>query len=302
MLCRALAVIAGLTRHRRIATRILRISRVVSDLDRAEAFYRDRLGFVCLGREAGDPALARLLGIETAMRQSVLQLGDQQIALVQFDRHGAPYPADSRSNDLWFQHLAIVVGDMLAAYRQLLGGPVQPISADGPQTLPPRNGAVIAFKFRDPDGHPLELIHFPPGQGRAMWHAPGKALHRGIDHSALAVSRTGRSVRFYRKLGFRIADRSYNHGPAQSRLDDLPNACVRVTGLRPGHTHGPGLELLGYQPPGRPTPPHDAAAHLTDWVTLSYPGLCDGIALSDGTRASLVRDPDGHLVLLVGRP
>ena len=47
----------------------------------------------------------------------------------------------------------------------------RPISEGGPQLLPPSNGAVRAFKFRDPDGHPLELIWFPPGQGRAVWHA-----------------------------------------------------------------------------------------------------------------------------------
>jgi hypothetical protein len=41
----------------------------------------------------------------------------------------------------------------------------------------PRNGSVQAFKFRDRDGHPLELLYFPPGQGRPIWHQQAKDLH-----------------------------------------------------------------------------------------------------------------------------
>lgn len=273
------------------AGRILRISRVVADLDRAVAFYRDGLGFRLASCQPGDPRVPALLGLPgVATEEAVLRLGHEEIALVRFDRPGAPYPADSRSNDLWFQHLAIVVADMAAAWQRLLTQSPHFISTNGPERLPPRNGRVCAVKFRDPDGHPLELIQFPPGQGRPVWQqaaGPG-AAPLGIDHSAMAVASTARSLRFYRRLGFRVAARSWNHGPAQSKLDGLHGAQVRVTGLRLPSPAGPGLELLRYVPAGRPAPPVPANARLTDWVTLS------------GGPAGVRRDPDGHLMLLTG--
>ncbi len=245
--------------------RILRINRVVADLGRAEAFYTEALGCLVVRRNAGDV---------------VLRLGAQTIALVQFAAPAAPYPPDSASNDLWFQHIAVVVSDMDAAYAHLQRCPGwTPISEGGPQTLPPENGTVRAFKFRDPDGHPGELIWFPPGQGRACWQGAG-TLFAGIDHSAIAVSDSERSVGFYRSLGLAVSYTSLNEGAPQSRLDGLTGARVHITGLRPPGDDGMGLELLAYEPPGRPnlTGAHDIAA---DWVTLT------------GEPREL-RDPDGH--------
>ena len=299
-------ILAAALGHRRKGTlRILRISRVVADLDRAEAFYRDGLGFQRMARGPGDPAVAVLLGLAGATSEEVvMRLGAEEIAMVRFDPPGAPYPPDSRSDDLWFQHLAVVVDDMEAAYRHLSAQSPRPISTDGPARLPPSNGSVTAFKFRDPDGHPLELIQFPPGQGRAVWHDAGARMgpgpFLGIDHSALAVGATPRSLRFYRRLGFRVAARSWNDSPAQSRLDGLPGARVRVTSLRPRSPTGPGLELLGYVPPGRPAPTTAANAVLTDWVTLLVPGLQGGVALSS-RQAAVHRDPDRHILLLTDR-
>ena len=224
-----------------------------------------------------------------------MRLGAQTIALVQFATPGQPYPRGSRSDDLWFQHLAIVVSDIDAAYahlsRQSAGW--QAISQDGPQRLPPSNGSVRAFKFRDPDGHPLELIWFPPDQGRAVWHqVAASSPFLGIDHTALSVASTARSLRFYRSLGFKVSDRSWNHGPAQSRLDGLNGARVQVTGLRPRAGTGPGLELLGYLPAGRQNRAIVADNVATEWVTLTVDG-------SSGERLRAVRDPDGHQLILV---
>jgi catechol 2,3-dioxygenase-like lactoylglutathione lyase family enzyme len=253
------------------ATRILRIEREVADLDVSEAFYRDALGFVATGRGA---------------RQRTMRLGGDTIALVRRESRSRSVPA--ACNDLWFQHLAIVVGDMDAACRHLMEfGPV-PISAHGPSLLPPSNGSVRAFKFRDPDGHPLELIWFPPGQGRAVWQAGG-GLFRGIDHSAISAAGTWRSAVFYGRLGLRVTARSCNHGPAQDALDGIAPARVRVTGIRPASADGPGLELLAYRPPGRRGP-----ARMTDRVAIEVRTLF-------GPRCRQVRDPDGHRLLLVAQ-
>ena len=179
---------------------------------------------------------------------------------------------------------------MDAAFARLSVQPgMDPISSAGPQTLPARNGGVCAFKFRDPDGHPLELIWFPPGQGRSLWQGQAaRAPFLGIDHSALVVSDTGRSIRFYHQLGFRVAYRSRN--PAQVRLDGLIGARARITGLRLPGSKGPGVELLDYRPPGRTVTSADNDI-ASDWITLAVPGF----------RAEcLLRDPDGRRLLLRG--
>ena len=279
------ALLAGLGRRRR-AGQVVRISRVVADLDRSERFYRDGLGFrrVWEGPLARQVAASLLPGGTATLRR--MRLGAEEIDLVRWDQTGTPYPADSRSDDRWFQHIAVVCGDLPAAYARLLAVSPQPISADGPQVLP---GGVAAFKFRDPDGHPVELIRSPPGQGRAVWQRSGITL--GIDHSALAVGSGTRSLRFYRHLGFRKTGETFNEGPAQAALDGLEGATARVIGLRLAPS-GPGLELLAYHPPGRAMPPHRADALLTDWVTLE----------GRMRRMRLLHDPDGHLLMLAPAP
>jgi len=245
---------------------ILRAGRCVADRLRAEAFYGDVLGFRIFDRFE---------------KETIISLGDEEVALVKAGPAARPYPADSRSDDLWFQHLAIVVSDMDAAYAQLRRHTGWcPITEGGPQVLPPENGSMRAFKFRDPDGHPLELIWFP--QGWRDRQSPTPFL--GIDHSAIAVSSTARSVAFYESLGFAVIARSLNHGPAQDRLDAIPNARVEVTGLRSSET-GMGMELLAYDPPGRTATTIDGDV-ACDWVTLAGP-------------AGETRDPDGHRLVLV---
>jgi catechol 2,3-dioxygenase-like lactoylglutathione lyase family enzyme len=301
---------------------ILSISRVVSDLGRAESFYRSALGFRRVSGGPVDPEVLAALGVAERRANEVrMRIGEEDIVLVQFESAGRDYPAGSRSDDLWFQHLAIVVSDMDAGYSRLRSrSGWEPISTDGPETLPASSGAVRAFKFRDPDGHPLELLWLPPGRGRPAWHeraraAPSDEPFIGIDHSALAVSSTRRSLAFYRSLGLHIADRSVNGGPAQSRLDGVPAARLRVTGLRPASGAGPGLELLAYRPPGRERETAGATDLSTDWTTLSgvMAGSAGGGASVSGTalaeshapapallkRIAALSDPDGHRFLVV---
>ena len=96
-----------------------------------------------------------------------LRLGEEQLELMQF--LGAPrttQPIDSHSNDRWFQHIAIIVSDMSAAYARLQSQ--RRDASSGPQRLPdwnPTPGGIEAFYFRDPDGHNLEVLAFPPDKG-----------------------------------------------------------------------------------------------------------------------------------------
>jgi catechol 2,3-dioxygenase-like lactoylglutathione lyase family enzyme len=220
-----------------------------------------------------------------------MQLGRECVELTEHASHeGRPVPADARSNDRFFQHIAIVVSDMDRAYALLASAQVEHASI-APQRLPdwnPGAGGIRAFYFRDPDRHVLELIQFPPGKGDPRWQAK-EPLFLGIDHTAIVVSDTEASLRFYRDgLGFRVAGRSENWGVEQERLNDVPGAHLRITTLRAGA--GPGVELLEYLAPsgGRPYPADARADDLIHWQT----------ALLVDRSAGLLRDPDGHALFL----
>ena len=221
----------------------------------------------------------------------MLRLGDFNLLLRQREAQGRSMPADSRSNDHWFRHLAIVVRDMTSAYSRLIEHGVELIS-DGPQTLPAWNkdaAGIQALYFRDPDRHALELIHFPPDKGNALWHEPGDALFQGVDHTAIVVSHTEASLRFYcNQLGFRVSGTSHNHGTVQEALSGVLKASVRVTALAGAGSCG--VELLEYETPrdGR-RPPADTRMGDMWWATTLIPA----IGPRSWTR-TFTRDPDGH--------
>ena len=317
-------LVAGAAHGRPLEVRMIVIT--VSDLDRSVAFYENALGFQKVGeRLIEDTESATINGVtHTRIRQATLRLGDESINLEEYlASHGKPLPRDSRSNDLWFQHLAIVVRDMDVAYARLASVPHQAISS-APQTIPESNVAaagIRAYKFKDPDGHPLELLYFPRGKGNPKWQQPGVSVFLGIDHSAITVADTEQSLRFWRDLiGLKVTGGSLNSGSTQDSLDGTSGAVVRITGLRPDHASGPGLEFLQYVMPvgGRPAPPglrpsdiayvrvvveiddFDAAV---DRLTRNHahfvsrrPGRVDGVPLD-----VVATDPDGHAVVLVQR-
>ncbi len=305
---------------------------VVSDLDRAETFYTQVLSFhTTATREAHEYSFDRLTGIfGTNVRVATLELGSESIELIEYRTpKGRSVPPDSKSNDQWFQHIAIVVPDMDAASARLFQFHVQLIST-APQTLPEwnRNAAGIkALYFRDPDGHPLELIYFPPGKGDPRWHqSQGKSdgPFLGIDHTAIAVADTERSLRFYRDvLGFRVVGESLNYGAEQDHLNHVFGSKVRITSLR--SSAGPGIEFLEYLvPPDARTSPRDTKANdlwssqttliakefltsvedlLKRKVEFISPEPQETLPLSKkGARGVLIRDPDGHIILFESTP
>ena len=281
----------------------------VADLDRQTAFFRDVLAF-----EVNPPSEAEgvdqdrrfaLTGVRT--RSARLRLGDERIVLTEFVApRGRPYPADSRSPDHWFQHIAIVVRDMDAAYAVLVRAKVRHVSTS-PQTLPlsnPAAGGIRAFYFQDPEGHVLEVIWFPPGKGNPRWQQPTDRLFLGIDHTAIVVSDTDRSLAFYRDaLGMAVAGGAENFDTEQEHLNQVFGARVRITGMA-APDGGPGIEFLEYiaPPGGRPLPadarPNDLLAWRVALTVDSLPATEDAGRKAGGIAVSpaLMRDPDGHLV------
>ncbi len=297
----------------------------VSNVERSLNFYTTVLGFeVVEDIESTGSEYARLHGLsDVRVRTITLRLGDERLQLVAW-RHptGRLSPADSRSNDLWFQHVAIIVSDMDRAYEILRSRGVTHISPS-PQRIPDWNEAaagIRAFYFRDPDGHPLEILWFPSDKGQTKWHEPGDRLFLGIDHTAIAVSDTEASLRFYRDLlGMQVAGASLNYGPEQEQLSGVAGARVRITALRA--PAGPGVEFLEYLNPrgGRPAPADQRPNDLVSWQTvvvthdaralaarLAEAGVSfvspDVITLPMGSgfkRGLIVRDPDGHFVRVI---
>jgi catechol 2,3-dioxygenase-like lactoylglutathione lyase family enzyme len=244
-------------------TRIAAIQLVCRHVEATAAFYRAAFG--CTSSSPLD-----------------LMLGQQSIQLAATESSSCIFaPANSTA----FQHFAIVVSDIETAMRKLSSCQGwSPISRHGPQTLPRASGGVTAFKFRDPEGHPLELLWFPEGARPAAWsdNRPGTFL--GIEHSAITVANTARSIAFYQGLGFFVLSSQVNRGSEQEQLDDLDGAVVEVTGLACPSGAAPHLELLRYQ----------------------HPKVIEEIAPMDDPRSTRVvlesnektcmRDPSGHLL------
>ncbi len=215
----AIVKAADWPRSRYKVQRILSINRVVGNLDLSESFYCEGLGFQPVKRRAVDKSLLAALGVGEG-QETVLQLGNDLLTLVEFAHPGRPYPCPRLSNDPWFQHIAIIVADMDEAYARLSRrSDWTPVSQGGPQTLPPENGQVRAFQFRDPDGHPIEFLWFPPGYKPALCqgHA-ASSTYLDIDHSALSVRSKSMSLRFYSALGFSLVAHTLNQGPPQDHL------------------------------------------------------------------------------------
>jgi catechol 2,3-dioxygenase-like lactoylglutathione lyase family enzyme len=273
--------------------RLARFTLVTSDATALSRFYQHTLGFRPI---AVDHAEQDFVPRDGVAHRITLALGHEIVELLQFASPGRPYPVAALSSDLCFQHFAIVVADMALAYQQLCSvDGWTAISTDGPQLLPPSSGGVTVFKFRDPDGHPLELLAFPDGKSPPLWNARATGdLFLGIDHSAISVSDSARSIAFYAALGLRVASRSLNSGGEQARLDGIPAPQVEVTALVPRQAT-PHLELLCYRSaaPGRKITVSckDVAATRLIFATNR------GVSGNPVSRQVLI-DPDGHHLVM----
>lgn len=305
-------------------TSVESVGMTVADMDESVEFYTGVLTFEKVSDvEVAGEECERLQGLfGVRMRVVRLRLGDETIELTEYlAPKGRPIPVDSRSNDRWFQHFAVITSDMEKAYARLRQHKVRHAST-GPQTLPLWNknaGGIKAFYFKDPDGHALEILQFPEGKGAEKWHEKSDRLFLGIDHTAVVVSDTEASLKFYRDvLGMSVAGGSENYGTEQEHLNNVRGARLRITALR-ATGGGIGVEFLEYLAPrdGRPAPADLRANDLLHWqtglVTRDTEGLAESLRraryslVSDGVtalagdalgfrRGFLVADPDGHVM------
>jgi catechol 2,3-dioxygenase-like lactoylglutathione lyase family enzyme len=302
------------------------VGMTVADMDRSVEFYSKVLQFEKVSdvevNGSNYEHLEGLFGVR--MRVVRMKLGEEFIELTEYlAPRGRPIPEDSRSNDRWFQHIAIITNDMDRAYQWLRQNKVEHASS-GPQRLPDWNkkaGGIQAFYFKDPDRHVLEILQFPSDKGDSKWHRTGEGVFLGIDHTAIVVSNTDASLNFYQDfLGFRVAGESENYGDEQEHLNNVFGAHLRITSLRA--PSGPGIEFLEYLSPrdGRNEPADEHSNDLIHWQTKlvtadtesAFHSLIPGkfklvssgvIVLPDKklgfSRGFLVRDPDGHVMELI---
>jgi len=307
---------------------IEKIGMTVRSMNRSVRFYHEVLGFQKISDEEFTGAvfekLENVFGLH--IRVVRMQLGDETIELTDYlTSGGRSIPEDAKANDLSFQHIAIVVSDMEKAYQHLRKYDVEHVSTS-PQTLPasiaPAAG-VKAFYFHDPDNHNLELIYFPNGKGQPKWHKNNNGkIFLGIDHTAIGISNTDSSLKFYQTLlGIERKGESFNFGIEQEHLNNVEGASLHITGLR--SPSGPGIEFLQYlQPgPGKLYPTDTKADDIWYWQTtliaddvegiynqlkaLGYSFVSRGVVnLKKGNgkplKAFIVKDPDGHAMLIKG--
>lgn len=329
------------TNGKQLVAAVDAIGFTVSDMDRSVEFFTNVLHFEKISDVEvwGDEYehLQGLFGIR--MRVVRMRLGEEIIELTDYlTPGGRPIPVDSRSNDHWFQHIAIVVSDMDKAYANLRKFKVTHAST-APQRLPDWNkgaAGIRAFYFRDPDDHNLEIIYFPPGKGNPKWQraggkgqgadgqeANGKAqkIFLGIDHTAIVVRDTDESLKFYRDLlGMEIGGESNNYGTEQEHLNNVFGANLRITSVHA--SKGPAIEFLEYLAPsdGRPYPGDARADDLMHWQTTLVAADASSVwqhfrkdniqMISAGVVAMpdmsfgfaqgfLARDPTGHALRVV---
>jgi catechol 2,3-dioxygenase-like lactoylglutathione lyase family enzyme len=303
------------------------IGMTVSDMDRAVEFYTSVLTFQKVSDvEVAGREYELMEGVFGARMHIVrLRLGDEALELTEYlAPKGRPIPADMRANDRAFQHVAIIVSNMDQAYARLRQFRVQQAST-GPQTLPDWNkgaAGISAYYFRDPDGHFLEVLHFPAGKGLDKWHQTDR-LFLGIDHTAIVVGDTDQTLKLYRDtFGMRVVGEGQNYDIEQEHLNNVFGARLRITTLHA--PEGPGIELLEYLAPrdGRPAPIDLKANDIGHWqttlLTTAPEKLLDLLgfrlfglvspqavilpARGLGLRSVLlIRDPDGHGVRLASR-
>ncbi|MXP27772.1 glyoxalase [Porphyrobacter algicida] len=259
-----------------LAIRAIRL--VSQDGERLARFYAG-IGFtICSVQNIPAEDMARL-GLEGGGMRWSLSLGEQRVEIDEYERSGAPYPESADAAAPCFQHFAIVTTRIAEDWRRAISFGATQISSGGPVRLPASSGGVTAGKFRDPDGHPLELLAFPEPAEHG-WNGEGTL---GIDHSAISVIDLAKTMRFFEDRGLIRHKGSHNYGPEQDSLDGLRGADAEVRPLAPASAP-PHLELLAYNRSSAGDPFHGSA---NDVASTRIVWKADG-------ESEPFRDPSGH--------
>ena len=113
---------------------VTHVAYTVSDTEQAVDFLKQNVNAtVNSTKHIEGIELQRLFGLRDeglSLKVTSMQIGSDELRLLEFDSKlpAQPIPQDSKSNDLWFQHIAIVVDDMDLAYEQVHANNVEHVS------------------------------------------------------------------------------------------------------------------------------------------------------------------------------
>ena len=286
----------------------------VRDVDRSVDFYSRALLFEKVSDvQTSGADVARLFGVSgPRVRVVTMRLGAERLELVEDrGRVSRQAPAEAPRDERAVARIALAVNDIEQAslwlQRQHVQGTPE-ASADARQNTT----GVRALSFEDPDGHALEIVEYPAGQGDARWQRPTDRVFLGIDHAALVVGDTDESLRFYRDtLGLRVTARRESDAPEPSSAGTTGRS--RITTLRGGG--GPAIELFESPAPRDARPASQRGSRQTLVVTTDakLPVAGAGWSSAENERGKIVSiadatlgfrrgvtalDPDGHRVQL----
>ena len=124
--------------NKAVITAVHAVGMTVLDVDRSIDFYSRVLPFEMLSDvELSGQEFNHYLGVP-GLRARLLRMksGAEVLELTGYHTpKGRPIPSDSKSNDEWFQHIAVIVSNMQAAHSRMREYNVKQVSA-GPQLLP----------------------------------------------------------------------------------------------------------------------------------------------------------------------
>ena len=124
----------------------------VTDLERAQRFYTEALGFTFhRDLKPDDEGTSKILSVDMPVNLTAvyLKLGDFTLELLHFDRPGNPPFRERVMNEPGLTHLSITVGDVAAALDR--------VRAAGGDVIDSANLGAAAM-VRDPDGQLIELL------------------------------------------------------------------------------------------------------------------------------------------------
>ena len=286
----------------------------VRDVDRSVDFYSRALLFEKVSDvQTAGADVARLFGVSgPRVRVVTMRLGAERLELVEDrGRVSRQTPAEAPRDERAVERIALAVNDIEQASLWLQRQHVQGTRASAPDVTQNTTG-VRALSFEDPDGHALEIVEYPAGQGDARWQRPTDRVFLGIDHAALVVGDTDESLRFYRDtLGLRVTARRESDAPEPSSAGTTGRS--RITTLRGGG--GPAIELFESPAPRDARPASQRGSRQTLVVTTDakLPVAGAGWSSAENERGKIVSiadatlgfrrgvtalDPDGHRVQL----
>jgi catechol 2,3-dioxygenase-like lactoylglutathione lyase family enzyme len=299
-------------------------SPIVSDLDKAVAFYRDGLGLDVQGAPANadtNPALRNMFGLPDAQlrwqigRPPAMRTG---VEIVEISK-AAGKPIERRVQDSGAFMLIVFVRDVDATFARVkaLGAPVL-TQGGAPIALPAAKPRFHVVVVKDPDGHFVEIVQAdqPPET-----QAPATANVIGV-RVRLTVADVDKALQLYRDaLGVKARSvDAFKKDPDVNRMLGLNDGQYRVA-MMEMPTTGLVFELIDFKGVDRKTvrgniqdpgstrmqlqvrdvdatidalKRHGGAVVSTGGTTVDLPGRGGAT-----TKVAIVRDPDNLFLVLL---